>query len=339
MKRLFTFAATVLCISLTACQTHTWSIEGEGANIKDGDTLYLTSDIRTGYPMDTTVVKNGKFEFTGDEDTLMFGMVYSRDKSVVCLMFIEKGEVHVSLAADYDSCRISGTPANDKYQTLTDQLLEAGNNEDKYRKVITAHVRENINSEYGYFLFTFYDDYFIFSAQERKELMSQLPQEMQERPVIKQLAERIERELKVAEGQIIENFSMNDINGKPVSIYDEIKGKKVVILDFWASWCSPCRAEMPRLIALYKQYASKGLGIVGISLDNDADKWKAETQRQGITWTQMSDLQGWDNAVAQMFAVRSIPYTVIIDAEGKILKKNLRGEALEKYIADYLNNK
>lgn len=128
------------------------------------------------------------------------------------------------------------------------------------------------------------------------------------------------------------DFIMNDTEGNPISISDEIAKHKITIIDFWASWCGPCRAEMPNLVSLYAQQKDKGLGIIGISLDNDMEAWKDAIINDGITWLQLSDLQGWDNAAAKMFNVSFIPYTIIVDANGSILAEGLRGEDLDNFI-------
>jgi thiol-disulfide isomerase/thioredoxin len=116
----------------------------------------------------------------------------------------------------------------------------------------------------------------------------------------------------------------------------EVSKNKVTIIDFWASWCAPCRQEMPFMIDLYNDYKNRGLGIVGISLDQDKDAWTSAIEKLNIPWPQMSDLQGWDNAVAKTFNVTSIPHTIVVDQKGKILRRGLRGEELKEYIEDYL---
>ena len=113
---------------------------------------------------------------------------------------------------------------------------------------------------------------------------------------------------------------------------DEVKKNKVTVIDFWASWCGPCRQEMPFMIELYKQYQPQGLGIIGISLDNERDAWLNATEAMGITWPQMSDLKGWENEIALYFNITSIPHTIVVDQQGKILRRGLRGETLQQYI-------
>ena len=137
---------------------------------------------------------------------------------------------------------------------------------------------------------------------------------------------------KTAEGATISDFKQQAPDGTEVSLMEEVKKNKVTIIDFWASWCGPCRQEMPFMIELYKQYQPQGVGIIGISLDNERDAWLNATEAMGITWPQMSDLKGWENEIAQHFNVTSIPHTIVVDQQGKILRRGLRGEALQQYI-------
>ena len=106
--------------------------------------------------------------------------------------------------------------------------------------------------------------------------------------------------------------------------------------DIRASWCGPCRAEMPNLVRLYAEQKDNGLGIIGISLDNDHSNWENAIKKDGITWLQLSDLQGWDNAAARMYNVNSIPHTIVVDANGTIIAEGLRGEELDTFIKQNL---
>ncbi|TRX16325.1 TlpA family protein disulfide reductase [Flavobacterium franklandianum] len=112
---------------------------------------------------------------------------------------------------------------------------------------------------------------------------------------------------------------------------------KVTIVDFWASWCGPCRAENPNMVALYKEFHSKGLNIVGISLDKDATKWKEAIAKDKLTWTHVSNLKFWEEPIAIQYEVQSIPATFILDASGKVVAKDLRGEELKAKIAALLS--
>ena len=117
---------------------------------------------------------------------------------------------------------------------------------------------------------------------------------------------------------------------------DEVSKNKVTILDFWASWCGPCRNEMPFMRELYATYRPKGLGIVGISLDESAADWNRAITDLKIDWPQMSDLKGWGCSAAQTFQVNAIPYIVVVDTEGRILEKGLRGDDLKQFVDNIL---
>ncbi|HQQ93647.1 MAG TPA: TlpA disulfide reductase family protein [Bacteroidia bacterium] len=136
-------------------------------------------------------------------------------------------------------------------------------------------------------------------------------------------------------GQTAPDIVMPGPDGKELAL-SSFRGK-VVLIDFWASWCGPCRKEMPNVVKAYAKYKNKGFEIFGVSLDQDKQRWLDAISKDGITWPQVSDLKYWENAAARVFNVQSIPYTVLLDKDGKILDKNLRGEALEKRLAELLN--
>ncbi|MBN9379818.1 MAG: AhpC/TSA family protein [Chitinophagaceae bacterium] len=133
-------------------------------------------------------------------------------------------------------------------------------------------------------------------------------------------------------GKPAPTFVQNDVDGKPVSL-DAFKGQYVLV-DFWASWCGPCRAENPNVVKAYKEYHPKGFAILGVSLDNNKDKWLAAIKQDQLDWTHVSDLKGWHNSVTDLYGVRAIPMNFLLDKEGRIIAKGLRGEDLEKRLAE-----
>ena len=135
-------------------------------------------------------------------------------------------------------------------------------------------------------------------------------------------------------GQPMVDIAMLDTLGNTIKLSD-LKGK-LVLVDFWASWCGPCRRENPNVVALYNEYKDRNFEIFGVSFDNSDDKWRKAIQDDKLTWVHVSDLQGWNSAAGKLYGVRSIPHTVLINEEGIIIEKNLRGDALRKKVAELL---
>lgn len=132
------------------------------------------------------------------------------------------------------------------------------------------------------------------------------------------------------------DFTLNDIAGKSVTISDIYKSNRLTMLDFWASWCLDCRKENPGIVAMHRYYASKGLAIVGISLDNEYTEWKQAVQDDKLDWLQLSDLQGWKNAAAEMYCIKEIPQNILIDSTGVIVARNIGTDGLDEFLKEYL---
>ncbi|MBQ7420325.1 MAG: redoxin domain-containing protein [Prevotella sp.] len=359
------FIVTAAGFMLAACQSNTYHIKGSVEDAAKEDTLFLTTDLQNGTPRDTIVVKDGQFELSGETDSTYFCLIYSKnEESLNIPLFIEPGTIKVQLSKTPGGSRVGGTSLNDEWQRMADSTMVIGKeinniaenvyaNEQatqaeqqkameqierlnkRFSGIVMEFTKRNITNELGYFLLTTYPEE-IIPNKERLQLIRQLPAEMRKRDVIKDMEQQIGNAAKTEEGDVIEDFTMNTLSGAPMSVMSEVSKNRITVLDFWASWCGPCRQEMPLMTDIYKKYKDKGLGIIGISLDEDADAWKQATEQLGIAWPQMSDLQGWENTAARMFDVNSIPHTIVLDQNGKILRRGLRGEQLEQFIADLL---
>lgn len=136
-------------------------------------------------------------------------------------------------------------------------------------------------------------------------------------------------------GQPAPEISLPSPDGKEIAL-SSLRGK-VVLIDFWASWCGPCRKEMPNVVKAYAKFKNKGFEIYGVSLDKEKDRWVEAITKDGITWPQVSDLKQWGSDVVKLYNIQGIPFTVLLDKEGIILAKNLRGEELENKLAEVLN--
>ena len=356
--------SALLAGALTACQSNTYQVKGTIEGAADGDTLFLTSDLEMGTPSDTIIVKDGKFAISGEADSTYLCMVYSANRNELnAPFFIEPGTIAIAIKEAPGATRVGGTKCNDEWQELNDSVMSIGkeinriaehvygNNlsQEEQKKameqidrlnqhfsgIVAKKAEKNIKNEFGYFLLTYYPEELI-DNETRMRLIKELPNEMRSREAIRQLEQSIAAAAKTAEGNAISDFTLPAPDGSPLSIMSEVSKHRITIIDFWASWCGPCRQEMPYITQLYNDYKDKGLGIVGISLDSDKDAWLTATKQLGVIWPQMSDLKGWDNAAAKQFNITSIPHTIVVDQQGRILQRGLRSEALEAFVAEQL---
>lgn len=219
-------------------------------------------------------------------------------------------------------------PTNEKaFEALRQRLTVIS---EKYNKVFADSIKKSQNVLvplfYHYMLQIPLDDEFKKVLFERAE-KSGLKNEMVQAYIGQYRAEQT-----TAIGVMAPEINLQDPSGNFLSL-SSLKGK-VVLIDFWASWCGPCREENPNVVKVYQKFKDKGFEIYGVSLDDNADKWKQAIIEDGVNWFHVSDLRGWRSSAARTYAVTAIPATFLLDRNGKIVAKNLRGPELEKKIAE-----
>jgi peroxiredoxin len=175
-------------------------------------------------------------------------------------------------------------------------------------------------------------------AEEIESMINGLDTSLTALPQILILKERVAVMKAVSVGQKAPDFTLNDVNDKPVALSSKI-GSKLLLIDFWAAWCNPCRQENPNVVKVYNEFHKKGFDVFGVSLDKTKDAWVKAIADDKLTWTHVSDLQYWNNAAAKIYAVNSIPANFLLDETGKIIGKNLRGEALYNKVNEVLGGK
>jgi len=215
----------------------------------------------------------------------------------------------------------------DKIDAAFDKLTEQKNIKNK------QYLKDNASSPIAMFVLKQYAGYDI-NADDVEPMFLALPEQLRASPAGKDMTEKLETAKKAGVGKMAMDFTQNDTLGIPVSL-SSFRGKYVLI-DFWASWCGPCRQENPNVVKAFNAYNNKGFTVLGVSLDQPTakDKWMKAIHDDKLTWTQVSDLKYWKNDVAVQYGIQAIPQNFLIDPQGKIVGKNLRGEALNKKLAE-----
>lgn len=363
MKKLV-YLFAVGSLAFTACNNlPSYKVSGTVEGVTDGDTVYL-QEYKGGdlVKLDSAIIQSGTFVFTGKQDTAVNRYItYMKDgKRYFTDFFLENGNINVTLGTE---SKVSGTSNNDTYQKFKDDFISLSKEmNEMYQKaqtdasltdaqreeimneiekkdsigmdIVFTTIETNIANPVGIHLLPSYAA--AFDLDKQKSLIDKVPAQYASNERIANLKKHIETAEKTAVGQKFIDFSMETPEGETVKLSDFIGKNKYTLVDFWASWCGPCRAEMPNVVAAYNEFKDKGFGIVGVSLDNNAEQWKEAIKALNITWPQMSDLKGWNNEGAKLYGVNSIPATVLIDQDGTIIARNLRGEDIKSKLSELL---
>lgn len=348
-------------LMMVACQDkNAYTISGTYETAKEGDSVSLQlMEGRRLVDLQKVAIVNGEFEFKGVADSVQVAAVSIGD--AFCQLFLEPGQIKVDLKAGQMSLAL-GTPNNNAYESfmsdmkaLEDEYAEIakraqnpelsdaekaeikkqmGEFEGKYYQAIKNSIADNVGNDFG--LYNLCNSYYYYDPEELAPILESYLAAFPTNARLARIKANNDLSLETAVGKQFKDFEMADVEDNMHKLSEYIAANEVTLVDFWASWCGPCRAEMPAVKAAYEAYKNKGFGIVGVSLDNNKEAWVKAIADLGIEWPQISDLQGWNCAGAKLYGVNSIPATVLVAKDGTILAKNLRGEAIQEKLAEIL---
>lgn len=300
--------------------------------------------------LDSTTIQDQKFHFNGNspEPEVYYLSFATPDQAEIIYTIIsEPGKIDISFSNDYENISSRGTPLNDEWNKISEKYssnnkkLETLYNKDiltieevkEFKSIRSentdisyAFIKSNIMNKVGQtFLISHRSK---LNEEQASELVSLIPTELKELKQLRDLQIKLDAEKNVRKGQLFTDVKAITPDGKTDSLSHYIGKGKVVLLDFWASWCGPCIDDIPKVKIAYDKYKDKGFQVVGISLDSNNEKWISAIKKLGLEWPQLSDLKGWESEFVQKYPTRPIPFTILFDGEGKVIDKRLRGNML-----------
>ena len=346
-------------MTLAACNAQSgYKVTGTVEGMPDGKAIIATVNGSTLDTLAKADVKNGSFEFTGNvsEPTGAYIMVIGQRGAIPFMLenaniTISAGQAGLTVTGSegqkiYDQFMAINATAQQEAMKLQQEFQAANGDQAKIQAIQEAYAKlmTDVQAKETELIKANPDSYvsaFVIASgmgqmeyEQLKERYNLLGEKAKAGAQGKAIAAQIAKLESTAIGQIAPNFTITTPEGESISLYD-IKGK-VKLIDFWASWCGPCRGENPHVVEIYKEYHPKGLEIFGVSLDNNKEAWVKAIADDGLVWKHGSDLKGWQSAPAQLYSVTGIPHTVLLDENNKIIAKNLRGDELKQKIAELL---
>lgn len=371
MKKSILFVALAAMVLLSCTNKPKYDIHLSLKN-SDAKKVYVgISDLNKFVIIDSAEVKNGKAHMSGSVIRTQKAYLFSREvKNMEIPFYIENSRININLdAKDFKSVKVIGGNLQaqvDEYKGICDYYTkkfysvrdEYNAARKEYNISKDAKVKENLDSlsfkisqvfvqknkaildfitKYNsspVAIHTLSDNIQSIRNLDAVKLLRNFTGDAKNSSVYRSIDKFVKKRATYAVGSMAPDFEINTPDGKPFKL-SSLRGH-VVIMDIWASWCGPCRAENPNVKRIYKKFHKKGLEVLSVSLDDDKSKWLKAIKEDGLNWHHVSELNGWKSKVVKLYGVRGVPHIVIIDKKGVIVAKNLRDVSLEKKVEELL---
>ena len=366
----------IFCLSfllfLSSCGSSDNQFELIGnADVSDGTMIYVLQADQNNQPYikDSTSVQSNSFKFKGISSTPQISYIQVNGVNGYVLAILENGDIKADIYKDSISkSRVYGTKSNDdfiKYKAETKYLVDTMNNisSDAQNAIMNGDVVTAMELEKEYnskerevmlyewdFIVDNLDSYmsalllevFMIENKVNKDSIIDVYESFSNRIKVSDVGKNIADLLSQFEdpievGEIAPDFTAPSIDGPDITLSNVLLDNKVTLLDFWAAWCRPCRIENPNLVRLHKKYKDAGFDIIGVSLDRTREQWEQAVIDDNLPWTQVSNLNFWNDPVARRYSIRAIPQSYLLNKDGLVMGKNLRGQELEDRILSLLN--
>ena len=371
-KLLFRTFSLLFLLFLSSCGSSDNQFDLIGnADVSDGTMIYILQADQNNQPYikDSTSVESNSFKFKGVSSTPQISYIQVEGVNGYVLAILENGDIKADIFKDSISkSRVYGTKSNDdfiKYKSETKSLVDVMNNisSDAQNAVMNGDVVTAMELEKEYnskerevmlyewdFIVDNLDSYmsalllevFMIENKVNKDSIIDVYESFSNRIKVSDVGKNIADLLSQFEdpievGEIAPDFTAPSIDGPDITLSNVLLDNKVTLLDFWAAWCRPCRIENPNLVRLHKKYKDAGFDIIGVSLDRTREQWEQAVIDDNLPWTQVSNLNFWNDPVARRYSIRAIPQSYLLNKDGLVMGKNLRGQELEDRILSLLN--